>query len=133
MTEGADEPRIGVVTEPFASRPLTDVMEWLLRAAPSVTDLEVGAGGYAPTTHCETPLLLRDASAREAWAAEIASRGLRVAALNVWGNPLHPDKSIAASTTPTCATRSGLLRCLASTAWWRSQAVHPAREATARR
>src|SRR5438552_1774993 len=95
MTEGADEPRIGVVTEPFASRPLTDVMEWLLRAAPSVTDLEVGAGGYAPTTHCETPLLLRDASAREAWAAEIASRGLRVAALNVWGNPLHPDKSIA--------------------------------------
>ena len=95
MTEGADEPRIGVVTEPFASRPLTDVMEWLLRAAPGVTDLEVGAGGYAPTTHCETPLLLRDASAREAWAAEIASRGLRVAALNVWGNPLHPDKSIA--------------------------------------
>src|SRR5213593_2089290 len=95
MTEGADEPRIGVVTEPFASRPLTDVMEWLLRAAPSVTDLEVGAGGYAPTTHCETPLLLRDASAREAWAAEIASRGLRVAALNVWGNPLHPDEAIA--------------------------------------
>src|SRR5437899_12064142 len=95
MTEGADEPRIGVVTEPFAGRPRTDVMDWLLRAAPSVTDLEVGAGGYAPPNPCGTRLLLRDAPAREAWAAEIASRGLRVAALNVWGNPLHPDKSIA--------------------------------------
>src|SRR5947208_1825292 len=76
-----DEPRIGVVTEPFASRPLTDVMDWLVRAAPGVTDLELGAGGYAPTTHCETALLLRDASARKAWFAEITSRGLRVAAL----------------------------------------------------
>ena len=95
MTERADEPRIGVVTEAFATRPLTDVMDWLLQAAPSVTDLEVGAGGYAPTTHCETPLLLGDAAARQAWATEITSRGLRVAALNVWGNPLHPEESIA--------------------------------------
>jgi len=39
MTEGVDRPNIGVVTEPFAGRPLTDVMDWLLRAAPRVTDL----------------------------------------------------------------------------------------------
>src|SRR2546423_1403334 len=95
MTGSLDELRIGVVTEAFASRPLTDVMDWLLRAAPRVTDLEVGAGGYAPTTHCETPLLLHDDAARETWSSEITSRGLRVAALNVWGNPLHPDESIA--------------------------------------
>jgi sugar phosphate isomerase/epimerase len=88
-------PRLGVVTEAFAARPLIEVMDWLLEAAPSVTDLEVGAGGYAPLTHCDTPLLLRSAATRRTWAAEIEARGLRVAALNVWGNPLHPDESVA--------------------------------------
>ncbi len=41
------------------------------------------------------PRLLGDAAARQAWATEITSRGLRLAALNVWGNPLHPDAAIA--------------------------------------
>ena len=91
----ASRPRLGIVTEAFATRSLVEVMDWLLKAAPGVTDLEVGAGGYAPLTHCDTPLLLRDAGARRAWSSEIAARGLRVAALNVWGNPLHPDDSIA--------------------------------------
>ncbi|HUY73965.1 MAG TPA: sugar phosphate isomerase/epimerase [Candidatus Dormibacteraeota bacterium] len=87
--------RIGVVTEAFADRPLVDVMDWLVRDAPLVTDLEVGAGGYAPPGHCDVPRLLKDAGARRAWIDEISSRGLRLAALNVWGNPLHPDAAVA--------------------------------------
>ena len=92
---GAEAPRLGVVTEAFAGRALNDVMDWLVRATPTITDLEIGAGGYAPTGHCDTPLLLRDASARAAWQREISVRGLRIGALNVWGNPLHPDEAIA--------------------------------------
>ena len=88
-------PRIGVVTEPFAARPLVEVMDWLVREAPAVTDLEIGAGGYAPRAHCDMPTLLHDAPARRAWLNEITARGLRVCALNVWGNPLHPDRAIA--------------------------------------
>ncbi|HEY1420731.1 MAG TPA: sugar phosphate isomerase/epimerase [Candidatus Dormibacteraeota bacterium] len=87
--------RIGVVTEAFAGRPLVDVMDWLVREAPLVTDLEVGAGGYAPEGHCDPHLLLRDEGARRRWLAEISSRGLTLAALNVWGNPLHPDAGLA--------------------------------------
>ncbi|HSP09373.1 MAG TPA: sugar phosphate isomerase/epimerase [Candidatus Dormibacteraeota bacterium] len=87
--------RIGVVTEAFADRPLVAVMDWLVREAPLVTDLEVGAGGYAPTAHCDMPRLLEDAGARHAWLAEISARGLRLGALNVWGNPLHPDAAVA--------------------------------------
>ncbi len=86
--------RIGVVTEAFAAKPLTEVMDWLLEAAPQVTDLEVGAGGYAPKGHCDLHVLLRDNDARRRWLNEITSRGLRVSALNAWGNPLHPDASI---------------------------------------
>ena len=43
--EQAAAPRLGLVTEAFADRPLTVVMDWLRVAAPNVTDLELGAGG----------------------------------------------------------------------------------------
>lgn len=87
--------RMGVVTEAFADRPLVEVMDWLAREAPAVTDLEIGTGGYAPLTHCDLRLVLRDEHARRAWHSEITARGLRIGALNVWGNPLHPDETIA--------------------------------------
>ena len=89
-------PRIGVVTEALANRPLVDVMDWLVREARGVTDLEIGTGGYAPTGHCDMRALMRDNAARKAWLDEIHARGLRIGALNVWGNPLHPDPEIAA-------------------------------------
>lgn len=70
-------------------------MDWLVRTTPRVVSLEVGTGAYAPTSHCDMPLLLRDAGARKAWLAEIAARGLALGALNCWGNPLHPDPDVA--------------------------------------
>lgn len=95
VKDASSSPHIGLVTEAFANRPLVDVMNWLVREAPVVTDLEIGTGGYAPTGHCDMGRLLRDAAARKAWADEIDARGLRIGALNVWGNPLHPDSSVA--------------------------------------
>jgi sugar phosphate isomerase/epimerase len=88
-------PRIGVVLEAFASRPLDDVLGWLRRAAPEVTDIEVGAGGYAPHPHCDVAGLLASAAARGAWLDQIHRHGLRLDALNAWGNPLHPDPDTA--------------------------------------
>ena len=87
--------RLGIVTEAFGDRPLDAVLDWLADAAPAVTDLELGSGGYAPTTHCDRRLLLTDAAGRERWRADIEQRGFRIAALNAWGNPLHPDRELA--------------------------------------
>ena len=87
--------RLGIVTEAFGDRPLDAVLDWLADAAPAVTDLELGSGGYAPTTHCDRRLLLTDAAGRERWRAGIEQRGFRIAALNAWGNPLHPDRELA--------------------------------------
>lgn len=92
----ASAPRIAIVTEAMADRPLIDVMDWLVRDVPLVTGLEIGCGGYAPITHCDMQHLLRDAPARRAWQREVDARGLEVVALNVWGNPLHPDDAVAA-------------------------------------
>ncbi len=88
--------RLGVVTEPLCGRPLNEVLAWLKRAAPEVTDLELVAGGYGPTDHCDRQGLLGDARRREAWLAEIREHGFRIAALNASGNPLHPYRTIAA-------------------------------------
>lgn len=85
------------MTEPLAAEPLLQVLDWLVADLPEVTDLEVGTGAYAPTSHCDMPLFLRDASARRAWRKEIETRDLRLAALNVWGNPLHPDAAISSA------------------------------------
>src|SRR5215471_13666234 len=88
------KPKIGLVTEPLISKPLGEVMDWLVREVPEITGLEIGTGAYAPTNHCDMPRLLSDATARKSLAREVSARGLRVAALNVWGNPLHPDATI---------------------------------------
>ncbi|HET7882594.1 MAG TPA: sugar phosphate isomerase/epimerase [Acetobacteraceae bacterium] len=85
---------IGLVTEAMIKRPLVEVMDWLVREVPAITGLELGAGAYAPTNHCDMPRLLADAGARDAFRREIGARGLHIAALNVWGNPLHPDPAI---------------------------------------
>jgi sugar phosphate isomerase/epimerase len=95
MPHSPGSARIGLVTEAMAGRPLVEVMDWLLKAAPEVTDLEIGTGGYAPTGHCDMNVLLRDSGERRDWLRDITSRGFRIGALNVWGNPLHPDPTIA--------------------------------------
>jgi sugar phosphate isomerase/epimerase len=85
---------IGLVTEALIRQPLTDVMDWLVREVPEITGLEIGTGAYAPTNHCDMSRLLSDSSARMKFRSEIGTRGLHIAALNVWGNPLHPDPAI---------------------------------------
>jgi hypothetical protein len=105
--------RIGVVLEAFLDWPLERIMAWLPEAAPEVTHLEVGAGGYAPHPHCDVALLLASAQARSAWLAGIAAHGLQVDALNAWGNPCIPIRTSSGSTTGRCATPSDWPRCSA--------------------
>jgi sugar phosphate isomerase/epimerase len=95
-TGGMPDLRIGVVLEAFLDWPLTEVLPWLRQHAPEITDLEIGAGGYAPHPHCDVAGLLRSDRARAGYLALIDQHGLRIDALNAWGNPLHPDRSLAA-------------------------------------
>ena len=91
----AGDLRIGVVLEAFLDWPFEQILSWLPVAAPEITQLEIGAGGYAPHPHCDVAGLLASGQARSAWLAAIARHGLQVDALNAWGNPLHPDQDLA--------------------------------------
>jgi sugar phosphate isomerase/epimerase len=97
LTEHNSRPerRLAVVAEAFPDRSLIELLDWLTEAAPEVTAVEVGSGGYAPHPHCDRELLINDPAARTRWVEELASRGFVVAALNAWGNPLHPDRQLA--------------------------------------
>jgi sugar phosphate isomerase/epimerase len=83
------------VLEAFLDWRLDDVLAWLRREAPEVTDIEVGAGGYAPHPHCDVAALLGSRAARAAWLDRVGRHGHRAGALNAWGNPLHPDPDLA--------------------------------------
>src|ERR1700754_112841 len=87
---------VSVVLEAFLDRSLEETLDWLSAEVPEVTAVEVGAGGYAPHPHLEPDALLNDAAARKRWLGTLADHGIKLDALNVWGNPLHPDQTIAA-------------------------------------
>jgi sugar phosphate isomerase/epimerase len=89
-------PAIGVVLEAFIDRDLDAALGFLQRTSPEVTHIEVGAGGYAPHPHFDPDLALVDDGYVRSFLDTLERYGITLDALNVWGNPLHPDAAIAA-------------------------------------
>jgi sugar phosphate isomerase/epimerase len=87
--------RIALFTDAMEDRPLEEILAWLAADVPEITEVEVGTGGYSRAPHCPLPQLLADVSLRRDWQQAIADRGFRLRALNVSGNPLHPDPDVA--------------------------------------
>ena len=54
------------------------------------TGIEIATGGQSSAPHLRIDELLRDTGRRASFAAALASRGLRIAALNCSAWPLHP-------------------------------------------
>ncbi len=90
--------RLAVVAEAFVNRPLPTLLDWLLEAAPEITARRawhrwiraaptLRPGGVARRSHAPG----------ERWADELRRRGFEVAALNAWGNPLHPDPEVGSA------------------------------------
>ncbi len=57
--------------------------------------IEIGAGGYFPKKHCDPAHLLSDQSALETFQQTIADQGLKISALAMHGEPLHPLPKVA--------------------------------------
>ena len=71
---------VGLFTDGLAHLSLSEALDWLEQALPSVRDLEIATGGYSPVPHYDE---------ERRFAEEIGRRGFRLAALNVSGNPLE--------------------------------------------
>lgn len=85
--------KLGVFTVILNSLGLEPALDYL--AGLGVQSVEIGAGGYAGTAHCQPDELLGSDRKAEAFLEALRSRGLTLSSLSVHGNPIHPDPAIA--------------------------------------
>lgn len=83
--------RIAVLTDALDRLTLAEALDWC--AERRLEAVELGVGGYSPAPHASAALA-GDAAGRDRLQGLLAERGLELAALNVSGNPLHPDRSV---------------------------------------
>ncbi|MGZ6299504.1 MAG: sugar phosphate isomerase/epimerase family protein [Candidatus Limnocylindria bacterium] len=95
MERSNHELRIGLLTDAMPERTLEEIVDWASRTG-LVDDLELGVGGYSPAPHCDVAALLGNPSALREWRRPLVDAGLGISALNVSGNPLHPNPELAA-------------------------------------
>jgi sugar phosphate isomerase/epimerase len=83
--------RIGLFTDALAQLSLEQAAAWCAEAG--IEAVELGVGGYSPVPHADLSLA-GDYAARGRLLGLLAEHGLELAALNVSGNPLHPDPAV---------------------------------------
>lgn len=86
--------KLGVLTVLFQDRPLETVLDHVSKMG--LQAVELGTGAYPGNAHCDPVTLLKDPSALQALRKAVTDRGLIVSALSCHGNPLHPDRAVAA-------------------------------------
>jgi sugar phosphate isomerase/epimerase len=84
--------KLGAYTACLHDKTLSEVLE-LLRGM-GLESIEVNAGGFIPAPHIHVDALLASDRARKDYLAQIADSGVELTALNVNGNPLHPDVEV---------------------------------------
>lgn len=88
---------IGVVSAAFADLPLDTALDRI--AGHGARAVELGAGGYGGTAHCDARRVLDDPGYAHSIVELLRRHGLELSALAVHGNPLHPDPRIASAHT----------------------------------
>ncbi|MBO5077474.1 MAG: sugar phosphate isomerase/epimerase [Clostridia bacterium] len=87
--------KLGVLTVVLGEMTTKDAMKYL--AEQGVQCVEIGCGGYPGKAHADPKVLLSDPVKLEEFKAEIYGNGLEISAFSCHGNPVHPDKKIAAA------------------------------------
>ena len=79
--------KLGLLTALYADRSLESVLD--IARATGLDCVEIGAGNYPGTAHCDVTALLGSAARRKEYLSAFRSRGLEISALSCHGNPLH--------------------------------------------
>lgn len=86
--------KLGVMTVLLGDLTLDKTLEYLKSLG--VQSVEIGCGGYPGTAHADARKFIKDPKLIDEFCATIDKYGLDVCALSVHGNPVHPNKEIAA-------------------------------------
>jgi sugar phosphate isomerase/epimerase len=85
--------KLGILTAPYAERPLADLLPEL--AGLGVEAVELGTGNYPGDAHARLDVLLDDRRAQKALLDLVDENGMIISALSQHGNPLHPRREVA--------------------------------------
>lgn len=81
--------KIGLCIDPRLGRTWDEALD--LAVQHGIEYVEPAGGGHVPTHHVDPVMLVQDLKGFTTFRDSIESRGLSVAALGCYGNPLHPD------------------------------------------
>lgn len=86
--------KLSVLVNLYGNLPLAEALCKI--KAQGAEAVEIAAGGYPGKAHCDPAALLNDAEALKNFKAAVDNSGLEICAFAVHGNPVHPDKKLAA-------------------------------------
>lgn len=87
--------KIGVFAVLFSQRPFEEMLDYIKAAGCDA--VEIGCGAFPGDAHCKPKELLGDRAARQRFKEAVDSRGIEISALSCHGNPLHPNRDLAAA------------------------------------
>ena len=86
--------KVGSMNVLFGGRPLEEALKFF--DSIGIHDLEIGAGGNPGKAHCNPEVLLSDKAAYDKFVETFKKYNMTINALACHGNPVHPNKEIAA-------------------------------------
>lgn len=86
--------KIGIFTALFGDKSRSETLD--IVKAEGIEAVEFGGGAYPGAAHLEMEKLLSSKAERDKLLKDVESRGLMISALSCHGNPIHPDKALAA-------------------------------------
>jgi len=86
--------KLGVFTCLLGNLPLEEALKYF--KSKGIEMVEIGCGGYPGNSHADPDTLLADPAALSTFKSTVADSGLGISALSCHGNPVHPNKAIAA-------------------------------------
>lgn len=86
--------KLGVFTTLLSNKSLDEALAYF--KSKGIEMVEIGCGGYPGNAHANPEVLLNDEKAFEEFKATLDKYGLEISALSCHGNPVHPNKEIAA-------------------------------------
>ena len=87
--------KLGVFTTLLSNLPFEEALKYFTSLG--IEMVEIGCGGYPGNAHANPDVLLNDPAELDKFKGLIKEYGVGISALSCHGNPVHPDKAIAAN------------------------------------
>jgi sugar phosphate isomerase/epimerase len=87
--------KVGVFTVILRSIKFEQALDYL--SSLGVQSVEIPVGAFAGTDHCDVDALLASSRKVDEFLNQISARRLKISCLSCHGNPLHPNRRIAAA------------------------------------